>query len=581
MYYLSKATSRVLLLTVFTLLSAGSVLGQNSDNNLFNNFKWRNIGPANMSGRVTDVEALDNDYRVALVAAASGGVWKTTNAGTTWKPIFDKYGAGSIGDVAFYQKNPDIIWVGTGEANNRNSVAWGNGIFKSTDGGKTFEKMGLESTHQISKIRTHPSNPDIVYVAAIGHLWGFSGDRGVFKTTNGGKSWKKLTNGLPSHEKIGAADLIINHDNPDILFVSMYQRKRQAYRYDGGSPDGGIYKSTNGGSSWKKLTNGLPKGSYGNIGIDIFQKNPKIMVAIIETEQDPNDPLYISEWGMIGNATSSNLDKPGSGVYRSEDGGENWKYINTWNNRPFYYSHISINPVNDQKIYVLSGNFKMSEDGGKTWKKSDEWGIHGDYHALWLDPNDEDRFYIGNDGGANLTHDGGDTFIFYDNFAIGQFYAIGVDMREPYYVYGGMQDNGSWGGPSNSRDELGILNDHWYQIWGWDGFHSQIDPNDWRTVYTMTQGGGNIYRTDPVTRERVLIIPNEDNTVNYNEYLPDPKPNFYDKGPYRYNWSAPLVFSPHNSKTIYLGANHLFKSVDRGDTWTVISPDLTTNSTLR
>jgi len=576
-----KAALTALLCVACVVFDAVTTDAQNAGDDFTSTLKWRSIGPANMSGRVSDVEGVDSDFRVALIAAASGGVWKTTNAGTTWEPIFDKYGAGSIGDVAFFQKNPDIIWVGTGESNNRNSVAWGNGIFKSTDGGKTFECMGLEDTHQIAKIRTHPDNPDIVYAAAIGHLWGFSGDRGLFKTTDGGKTWKKLTNGLPSHEKIGATDLVINPENPDVLYVAMYQRRRQPFRYDGGSPDGGIYRSTDAGESWTKMTNGLPTGGYGRIGLDIYRGNPDIVVAVVETEQDPDDPLYVSEWGMIGGPTSSTLDKPGSGIYRTEDGGDTWEYINTFNSRPFYFSKIRINPTNDQRVYVLAMDFRISEDGGRTWSKTEGWNIHGDYHAMWLDPQNEDRFYIGNDGGAALTHDHGDHFIFFDNFAIGQFYAVGVDMREPYWVYGGLQDNGTWGGPSNSRDELGILTDHWFQLWGWDGFHAQADPSDWKTVYSESQGAGNLYRTNVETRERVLIRPSEDNVVNYFEFLPDPPPNFYDKGPYRFNWSSPVVMSPHNPHTLYVGANHLFRTIDRGDTWKVISPDLTTNDSSK
>ncbi|MDA7952185.1 MAG: hypothetical protein MPJ24_11955, partial [Pirellulaceae bacterium] len=427
---------------------------------LIQDFRWRNIGPSNMSGRITDVESYDDDFATVYLAAASGGVWKTVNAGTTWTPIFEQYGVASMGDLAVSQKDKDLLWVGTGEPNNRNSVAWGNGVYKSTDGGKSFRHMGLASTHQISRIKVHPTNPEIVYVAAIGHLWGFSGERGLFKTVDGGETWEKLSGGLPTHNKIGVTDLAMDPKNPDTLYACMYQRKRTSYRYDGGSEDSGIYKSTDGGATWRKLSKGLPTGPMGRIGIDIYAKDPNILVALVETELDPNDPLYPGEWGTVRGATNSSLEKPLSGVYRSEDGGESWKYINTHNNRAFYFSQIRINPSDDQRVYVMTQSFKYSTDGGHTLKNGGG-GIHVDYHAMWIDPTNPDRYYVGNDGGLALTHDHGKTYIGMNSFSICQFYAIGVDMRKPYYVYGGLQDNGTWGGPSNSRNRSGIFHQDW------------------------------------------------------------------------------------------------------------------------
>ena len=561
------------------LFIAGTLNAQIPNDNLFKDMRWRNIGPANMSGRVTDVEAVNDDFRIVYVGAASGGVWKSENAGNTWRPIFDNYGAASIGDLAIAPSNPDIVWVGTGEANNRNSVAWGNGIHKSTNAGASFEHMGLEDTHQIARVRIHPDNPNIVYVAAMGHLWGWSGDRGLFKTTDGGRTWTKLTNGLPDDGMHGANDLVIDPENPNTLYVTIYKRQRLAYRYDGGSAEGGIYKTTNGGNSWKKLVNGLPEGQTGRIGIDIYRSDPGILVALIEAEQSPESTL--GEWSTMRGATHQSLDVPYSGIYRTENGGDSWEYLNTFNNRPLYFSQIRINPLDDQLVYVMTQSFRISEDGGKTLSNI-SGRTHPDYHAMWIDPNNKDRFYVGNDGGVILSHDQGNSYIYFDNIPIGQFYAISVDMREPYYIYGGLQDNYTWGGPSRSRDSEGILNDHWFTISGGDGFHTQVDPTDWRTVYSESQGG-RIGRRNVETRQSTGIRPNRNNTSNWDEYDYTTDMNERERQRtnlrqvFRFNWSSPILLSPHNPHTVYFGGNHLFKSLNRGDNWTIISPDLSKN----
>ena len=402
-------------------------------------FQWRNIGPANQGGRIVDIEALENDFAHVYVATGSGGVWKSVNAGTSWEPIFDDYPVASIGDIALFQNKPDIVWVGTGEANNRNSVSWGNGVYRSGDGGKTFTHLGLENTHQIARIITHPTDSNTVYVAAIGHLWGYSGDRGLFQTTDGGKTWKKLTAGLPDDGKTGCIDLIMHPTDPDIMYAAFYQRLRQPHTFYSGGPNGGIFKTTDGGKSWKKLKQGLPEGETGRIGLAIYKNNPDILMALVEAK------------------ISSSLDTLGSGVYRSENAGESWTYTNIYNNRPFYYSQIRINPHDDQKVYLLTTSFMVSEDGGKTIKNgSPDFEVHGDFHAMWLDPNQEERYYLGADKGLSITHDHGKHFTLLDNLPIGQFYRIGVDMRDPYYVYGGLQDNGMYGVASFSRDARGI-----------------------------------------------------------------------------------------------------------------------------
>lgn len=557
---------------------------QNQDEKLIKCFKWRNIGPANMIGRISDFEALDSDFTQVLCASASGGVWKSVNAGTTWEPIFDDYGASSIGDVAFYQKDPNIIWVGTGEECSRNSIAWGDGIYKSEDGGKTFTRMGLETTQTIGRVITHPSNPDIVYAASTGHTWGYSGDRGLFKTEDGGKTWQKLTNGLPDDGKTGAIDLVMHPENPDILYVSFWQRLRRPWRFDSGGPNGGIFKTTDGGDSWQKLTHGLPEGDLGRIGLAISRSNPQVLMAVVEHGFQP--PKTIREGKeQKPNPDYDDMTKLGTGIYRSEDGGESWAYKNRTNVRPFYYSHIYINPFDDQLVYYLSTRMQYSEDGGKTFKNIE--GLHPDFHTMWLDPTNKNRFYVGQDGGASLTHDHGKTWIYFDNLCLSQFYAVSVDLRDPYYVYGGLQDNGTWCGPSMSREGT-ILTDVWFNIGGGDGFHTQNDYTNWRIAYAESQGG-NIMRVNVETRETTRIRPSEQNTYNWKEHLPkksekeeesqEPPQSPFGRrrSPYRFNWSTPILISPHNPRTIYFGGEHLFKSVDCGDHWRIISPDLTTN----
>ncbi len=574
------------------VLMAGAVHAQKSEGNLIKDMRWRNIGPANMSGRISDIEALDDDWTTVLVASASGGVWKSTNGGTTFEPIFDRYGAASIGDVTFFQKDPNIIWVGAGEECCRNSAAWGDGIYKSTDGGKTFTNMGLKDTYTIGTVLAHPTDPDTVYVAAPGCVWGYIGKRGLFKTTDGGKTWQKLTNGLPNDGKTGAIEIIMHPTNPDELYVSFWQRLRQPFRTDSGGPNGGIFKSSDGGESWQKLTNGLPKGDSGKIGIAISRNNPKVLMAFYEHgfQPTPDDPDY------------NDMTKLGTGLYRSEDSGNSWQYMNRYNNRPFYYSHVWISPHDDKLIYRLAGGFQYSEDGGKTFERFSGREIHGDYHALWLDPHNKDRFYVGNDGGAYLTHDHGKNFIKFDNYVISQVYMLGVDMRDPYYAYCGLQDNGTWGGPSATRDSA-IYTDLWYHITGGDGFHVQIDPTDWRTVYSERDPmgvGGIIWRSNAETRESLSIRPKTgENIINYDEYItPEIEKLQLEKGwgaphapgatnidlrrgagsgAFRWNWSQALIISPHNPRTVYVGANHLFKTADRGETWYLISPDLSKN----
>ncbi len=520
---------------------------------LFGQLQWRNIGPANMSGRISDIEAVEANPAIVYVAAASGGVWKSTNAGTTFTPIFNDYPVASIGDVAIFQPNPNIVWVGTGEDCVRNSVSWGDGVYKSIDGGKTFTNMGLPETHHIGKVITHPTNPDIVYVAAQGHLWDHNPERGIYKTTDGGKSWRKLTNGLPTDDRTGASDVMMDPSNPNVLYAGLWERLRRPYIFESGGPNGGIYKSTNGGDSWTKLTNGLPTGNIGKVGLTVHRKNPRIISAIVEATR------------------STDLKVPGAGIYRSEDAGATWTYVNTTNSRPFYYSHIQLDPNDPNRLYVMEVPARVSEDGGRTFARQLP-GIEGDFHAMWIDPANSDRFYIGNDKGASVTYDRGFNFIMFDNMDIGQYYAITVDNRDPYYIYGGLQDSGNWGGPSNSRDYNGILTDHWWKFHSGDGFHTTVDPEDWTTVFTETQNGS-VRRLDAEFRQTgTSVTPRQPTILNFDEVTKreGAAPSF------RYNWSSPLILSPHDSKIVYLGSNYLFRSTDRGESWSIISPDLST-----
>ena len=576
-----RSACAALAAAIFAAATVSAV--QESNDPYAGGMTWREIGPVNMSGRVSDIEALDSDFSHVVLASASGGVFKSINAGTTWTPIFADYGAASIGDVAIFQPDPDILWVGTGEECIRNTVSWGDGLYKSTDGGETFTKVGLENSYTIASIVTHPTDPDVVWVAAGGMAWAYGGDRGVFKTTDGGRTWTKLTNGLPDNEITGASDLVIDPSNPDILYAGMWDRLRQPNALNSGGPDSGVYRTTDGGDSWERLTNGLPGGDIGKVGVAVARSNPDVVMAFVEHGFQPDELL---EDGAP-NPDFTDMTKLGTGIYRSEDGGETWEYINRYQSRPFYYSHIWINPADDQIVYIVASRFSISYDGGRTLEQQGDTRIHGDHHALWVDPSKPERFYMGTDGGAALTHDHGETYEFFDNLVLSQFYTLTADMRDPYWVWGGLQDNGTWGGPSKVRDPNGILFDHWIKIGGGDGFHTQADPTDWRTVYFESQPnatGGNQRRADVLTGDTVNIGPRQNNIVNWDEYVTDEIVATQEEKnwptPFRFNWSTPMVMSPHNPSTLYIGGNHLFRSVDKGDSWRIVSPDLTKNDAI-
>jgi photosystem II stability/assembly factor-like uncharacterized protein len=498
---------------------------------LLNTFKPRDIGPAIMSGRVADVAVYEPNPNIFYVASASGGLLKTTNNGNTWENVFSRETSVSIGDVAINPDDPNIVWVGTGEANSRQSSSWGDGIYKSTDGGKTWKHMGLRESHHIGRIVINPIDTDIVYVAALGHLWGPNAERGVFMTTDGGLNWKNV---LSVNGDTGAVDLAMDPANPKTLYAAMYQRRRTGWGFNGGGPGSGIFKSTDGGRTWRKLSNGLPAGDTGRIGLDIYRKNPNIVMARVENRE--------------------------GGVFRSEDKGETWMKMNSLNPRPMYFSQIRIDPNDDKRVYVGGVQLHISDDGGKTFRDDGAPNVHLDHHAFWIDPLNSNHLIDGNDGGTWVSYDRAKSWEHLNNYAIGQFYSVAVDMQKPYFIYGGMQDNASWGGPSAVRRRLGIMNEDWFQMLACDGMYAAVDPKDDNIIYTNCQNGRAI-RYDRKTGERKAIMP---------QILPGEEP-------LRWNWTAPLVVSIHDS-SLYTGANKVFRSTDHGQTWTAISQDLTTRT---
>jgi photosystem II stability/assembly factor-like uncharacterized protein len=513
----------------------------------------RSIGPAVMGGRITDLAVNETDPRIFYVASASGGVWKTTDGGDTFTPIFDDQPALSIGAVALCQGKPDVIYVGTGEANPRNSVQAGAGVFKSTDGGKTWIHCGLKETHHIGRIAVHPMNPDVAYVAALGHVWGPNKERGLFKTTDGGKSW------IHSHaidENTGVIDVAMDLSNPDVLYCCGWQVRRDSFAggtpFIGTGPKGGLFKSSDAGKTWEKLGGGLPERAYGRCGVAVSRKNPSTVLAVVQTDRTPTGPL--------GQSPRENDDPATGGVFKSTDAGKTWKKLNDLVPRPFYYGKIRIDPSHDQRIYVLGVTIFVSPDGGSTFVSRSPPGVHPDHHALWIDPNDPDHLILGNDGGLYVSKDRGRSFEMKRGLAIGQFYGIATDSRSPYHVIGGLQDNGSWMGPVRTPFRDGIAATDWSRVAGADGFHCAVDPKDPFTVYVEGQFGGLM---------RVNLL---------GEHGPVPKVirPVWNKSetPHRYNWNAPFFISPHNHRTLYLGCQHVFKSTDRGDSWSKISGDL-------
>jgi photosystem II stability/assembly factor-like uncharacterized protein len=523
------------------LLLAATVHSQKLDLELVKNLEPRNIGPGGMSGRVTSIDVVESDPDIIYAGTASGGLWKSDNAGTTWKPIFEKEVTASVGAVAVQQSNPSVIWVGTGEGNPRNSLNGGYGIFKSLDAGVSWKSMGLEKTRNIHRVVIDPTNPDVVYVAAIGSPWGEHPERGVFKTTDGGVTWKNV---LFTNNKSGAADLIMDPSNSNKLIATMWEHKRDPWFFKSGGEGSGLYITHDGGAHWKEITDkeGMPKGELGRIGVAIAPSDPSIIYALVEAKKNA--------------------------LYKSTDGGANWKMINNKSdigNRPFYYSEIYVDPQNENRVYSVFTYINVSEDGGKNFNQlmpayGVSNGVHPDHHAWYIHPKDGSFMIDGNDGGLNITHDRGKTWRFIGNLPLAQFYHINVDMETPYHVYGGMQDNGSWRGPAYVWRAQGIRNSYWQEISFGDGFDVVPDPENARYGYSMSQQGF-VSRYDWQTGNNYSVRPTHaDAAVEL-----------------RFNWNAAINIDPFDASTLYFGSQFVHKSTDKGLSWSVISPDLTTN----
>jgi photosystem II stability/assembly factor-like uncharacterized protein len=512
----------------------------------------RPLGPGNMSGRVTALAVVEKRPATQYVGSASGGLWKTVNNGITWKPVFDQQKIASIGDVAVAPSDPEVVWVGTGEANARNSVSWGDGVYKSVDGGKTWKNMGLRDSRHIGRIVIHPKDPEVVYVAALGHLWGPNKERGLFKTTDGGSTWAAVKY---IDDETGFIDLSMDPSDPQTLYAAAYRVRRDAFA--GGSPavqlgpDAGLYRTTNGGATWQKLTKGLPDRLFGRCGIAVSRKDPRVLNAVVQTD-------LTASRTVSGQPAKTNNEPDNGGIFRSEDRGVTWVKVNDLCPRPFYFGQVRVDPNDARRVYVAGNALHVSEDGGKTFRPDAAPGVHADHHALWIDPADSDHLIAGCDGGVYYSYDRGQTWEHLKNLPTAQFYAIGLDLRKPYRVYGGLQDNGSWGGPSRTFSREGVGLADWFRLHGADGFYCQADPQEPDLVYCEAQYG-NLRRVNLRTGDDLGIRPQP----------PAGQPA------YRFNWSSPLLLSPHDSRIVYFGGNHVFRSVNRGDTWEVISPDLT------
>ena len=513
--------------------------------------EWREIGPAVVGGRVSDIAVDEDDTRIIYVGTATSGIWKSMNHGTTWEPIFTDQSTASIGDVTLAPSNPDVVWVGTGEPQNRQSSPWGDGVFKSMDGGRTWVQKGLQETRHISRIQVHPRNPDVAYVAAVGNLWRESRERGVYKTVDGGDTWELV---LYLDENTGAIDLAMDPSDPNTLFAAMYSRRRTSWGFNGGGPGSGIHRTVDGGASWTRLNEGLPDGELGRIGLDIFRRDGNLVFATVEGRRDQ------------------------TGLYASTDRGDTWRKLSSMNPRPMYFSQIRVDPNDPSRVYVGGQNLMRSEDGGKTFTEEGARNVHLDHHALWIDPNNSNHLLLGGDGGLSTSFDGSETWRFYNNLPIAQFYEIGFDNRRPYWVCGGLQDNGTWCGPTNTLDSQGIRNADWQNVLGGDGFYVRMDPSDPAILYAESQNGF-IRRLDTETGERASIQPTprfelNEGSIPTKEYASDDDPD-EEARQYRFNWNTPMLVSVHDPNTIYLGGQMLMQSNDRGMNWTQISPDLT------
>ncbi len=587
---LSRSFGTIMLSRILLSIAAGGMLlcgplaaqVTAPDSTLWSAFRWRSVGPANMAGRITDVEGIPSPSKTFFVAAAAGGIWKTTNAGTTFRSMFDSERVISMGDLAIAPSDTMIVWAGTGEEDSRNSISPGGGIYKSTDGGLTWEHKGLTATQVIGRIVIHPSNPDIVYVAALGHIWGPNTERGLYKTTDGGETWQLIKF---ISDKAGFVDMVMHPENADVLFAASWERVRGPYFLKSGGPGSALWKTVDAGKTWTEVKGGgFPETMKGRIGVAIATSNPDIMYAIVEADTG-----------------KGHTSRP-SGLYRSADGGATWEKTADDNVRPFYYSQVRVDPSNPDRVYWSSTPVKFSDEGGKNARNATV-GVHVDHHAMWIDPTDPEHFVVGNDGGIAQTWDRGGNYDVLNIVPLGQFYEVSYNMEIPYRVCGGLQDNGSWCGPSRRR-QGSITNHMWFSMNGGDGFFTQQDPEDPNIVFAESQGG-NMARINLATGER-SSLQKPDWRQRYTTYedsilIDWPDTTVQPRGAVqrriddirrrqradsvaldlRWNWNTPFFLSRHNSRTFYAGANRVLKSTKRGDDLYPISPDLTTNDAER
>ncbi|HEU4564010.1 MAG TPA: hypothetical protein VFS05_05160 [Gemmatimonadaceae bacterium] len=534
-----------------------SAAGDSATVVLARGLKARAIGPAVMGGRVSDI-ALDpkNPY-VWYVGLGTGGVMKTTDNGGTFSGIFEHERVAAIGAVAVSPSDSSVVWVGTGEANDRNSSAWGDGVYRSTDGGASWKRVGLERSRTIARIAVHPTDPKTAYVAAMGDLWGPSAERGCYRTTDAGATWTRiLAAPAPYTDRVGCGDIALDPKNPGTVYAVLYARRRQpwAFTYGPGATDGrdlgGIFRSTDGGATWKKLGGGLP-AQTGRIGLSVYAKDPRIVYAVVQSDE----------------GGTTNIDQVRSrrgGVFRTADGGETWTRMSPLDPRPFYFSQIRVDPTDDKRVYVLGYALHVSEDGGRTWREDRFKNVHADNHALVIDPSFPERLLLGTDGGVYQSYDRGAHWAFENRFAGGEFYRINADMETPYRICGGLQDNANWVGPSRTRSKEGITNSDWMQIEGGDGFYCVFDPDSSSILFAESQSA----------------FAHRINLRNGEVKILRPEPTEGEMG-FRFNWNSPFIASLHERGAMYLAGNRVFKLTDRGESWRAISPDLTTQNVQR
>ena len=637
-----------------------------SNDPLLRGFEFRSIGPATMMGRVDDIQGSEKDPMIVYVGFATGGLWKSSDGGNHWQSMFDNMANESIGAIGIAPSDPNIVYVGTGEANNRQSASIGDGMWGTTDGGKTWHHLGLEDSQSIGRVAVDPTNPNVVFVAALGHLFGPNPERGLYKTSDGGKTWKKAKY---IDADTGFNDVAIDPSNPKIVYATSYMRRRTWWGFNGGGANSALWKSTDGGENWTRLDGpGWPKpkdGIYGRIAISIFKAKPTTIYAQVESGASAGTgggttaeggPARGGRGGAAGESGAAEAAGAGgrgaagqgrggaggggggggfggggrgglppgppdpnkSGVFRSDDGGKTWQFMSNQDQRPMYFSQIRVDPVNDKKIFVGGNPAEMSLDGGKTWQPVE--GSHTDYHAFWINPKEPRIVFVGHDGGLDSSYDGGITWDFHNDMAVGQFYQVSADMRRPYYVCGGLQDNNAWCGPSALRSTTGPVNTDWYTVAGGDGFYTRQDPTDWAVVYGESQDG-NMSRHDlragtqksirpnagqgqgrggttpsveppPTTTNVSTIAPASGGTAGAQAASPEAggrgfgggrggPPNVINAPPnveqFRFYWNAPMEISPHNPAVIYMAAQYFFKSNNRGDTWWMNPHDLSKN----